>query len=477
MFIFFVHLYKYMSKVDTSDRLLFLMKQYDVFDSDELEEKIFLLKNSNYELELLNDINNEIIAIRSELIKENGKKVVKISVADTIFYNMLDSDPTDNKICLQWMLNVFSRYIKSNKEKDWELAKQFASEDLPKAKKYLILFEANKRKQKFKNLCSINNKSNGITDPTNINQYKSLAQLFDAVDPFIEREPSSLERLMYRYFELGEADIPVEDRNYIVYIPKTRDASVIFSSFANWCTAVEGNGNFKNYTTNYKRPNGENSKIYIIVNKNFFENGGNGLYQIHFETSQFKDRRNSLNINFYNEILKKSDRLSDFFREELVVLAKQYNSIDSNKYLDFLLDYGFTETLFDLISEDTPEIKIITKKITNLPDLSKFKKLDSLIIINAGLEELNKSVGELEDLELLVLTNNNLTKLPKEVSNLKKLVFINLYGNKINEIPDEIKYLDKSNGGSLYRLAIDVNNIKAEIYNKLKELLPETIIN
>ena len=78
---------------------------------------------------------------------------------------------------------------------------------------------------------------------------------------------------------------------------------------------------------------------------------------------------------------------------------------------------------------------------------------------------------------MLVLTENRLKALPKEIGNLKKLEFINLCGNQIKSIPNEIAYLDKSNGGSLYRIGVKEEDIGAENYQKLKDLLPMTQIN
>ena len=45
---------------------------------------------------------------------------------------------------------------------------------------------------------------------------------------------------------------------------------LIFDKFASWCTAKPDNGMFKSYTesTSYKLPNGDNSKIIIIINNN-----------------------------------------------------------------------------------------------------------------------------------------------------------------------------------------------------------------
>jgi Leucine-rich repeat (LRR) protein len=74
----------------------------------------------------------------------------------------------------------------------------------------------------------------------------------------------------------------------------------------------------------------------------------------------------------------------------------------------------------------------------------------------------------------LVLTNNNLTSLPSEIGKLKNLEFLNIKGNNIKTIHNDISILDKSNGGSLYRIAVDREDVGDENYNKLKELLPTT---
>jgi Leucine-rich repeat (LRR) protein len=78
---------------------------------------------------------------------------------------------------------------------------------------------------------------------------------------------------------------------------------------------------------------------------------------------------------------------------------------------------------------------------------------------------------------MLALTNNQLKVLPKEIGYLKNLEFLNIKGNKDIEIPEEITMLDKSNGGSLFRIVVNVEDIGETKYNKLKELLPTTNFN
>jgi Leucine-rich repeat (LRR) protein len=248
----------------------------------------------------------------------------------------------------------------------------------------------------------------------------------------------------------------------------------VFSKYANWCTAREGNGMFKNYTENYKTPDNKFSKLYVIINNKFFDGESDEIFQIHFETNQLKDRKNGQNVSIFENVISESEGVANFFKEELTKYAKMKKTIKQNSYLDYLLKFGFAETLFELLEEDTPIIKFMDREIPMIPNVSKFKNLDQIIITGAKLKELHPSIGDLEKLCLLVLTNNNLTALPAEIGKLKSLEFLNIKGNGIKSIPNEISKLDKTNGGSLYRIVVDEKTIGVENYNKLKTLLPTT---
>ena len=133
--------------------------------------------------------------------------------------------------------------------------------------------------------------------------------------------------------------------------------------------------------------------------------------------------------------------------------------------------------MFELLDETTPIIRFMdSREIPRLPDISNFKFLDQLIITGANLVEIHPSIGKLDKLEMLVLAENKIKSVPKEIGNLKNLRFLNLVGNQISSFPDEIRFLDKSNGGSLFRLAVKKEEIGEENYNRLKKLLPSTII-
>jgi Leucine-rich repeat (LRR) protein len=148
--------------------------------------------------------------------------------------------------------------------------------------------------------------------------------------------------------------------------------------------------------------------------------------------------------------------------------------IERNLYLDYLVKFGFSDSLFDMIDAETPTIRFMTREIPKLPNISKFKNLDQLIICSAKMIVIHESIGDLINLEMLVLSDNRIKQIPKEIGKLQKLIFLNLSDNPILDFPEEIKYLDKSNGGSLLRLAVKEEQIGEKNYKRLKELLPET---
>jgi Leucine-rich repeat (LRR) protein len=184
-----------------------------------------------------------------------------------------------------------------------------------------------------------------------------------------------------------------------------------------------------------------------------------------------RDRIQSSKNNFYEDVINKSEGVSNFFHAELTKLAKMTNNTN-NVYIDYLIKFGWTEALFDIIEDFTPIIRFTDKDVPKLPDISKFKNLNTLIIKDAKLMSIHPSIGKLSELQELLIPNNKLTELPKEIGKLTKLLMINILGNKLETIPEDIKYLDKTNGGSLHRIALKREEIGEANYKKLRELLP-----
>lgn len=467
-----------MSKIDVTDRLAFLAEKFDVFDTEDVESikvKCDEYIDSGWKTsEPCKGNRGNIIGILTRKDNVRGFPIFKVSISYDVFTSMVGADPTENKMCLQWMLNTFSKLLKSG---EFVEAARFAEEDLPQANEYLTLFEANKRKKKFREMAQYSLK--GFKDITNINEYKNLGQLFDAVDPFIERNPSEIESIMKRYVDMGQALIPFKDRRYTIFVPLSTDANSIFNNFAGWCTARTGNSMWKHYTESHKKPNGENSTIYIVIDNGFFNGENENIYQIHFESRQIKDRSNSGNIDLYDLVLSNSEGITNYFGEELMKMARDFKKgFDSNYYIDILIDFGFTEALFDFFDAETPIIKIdsetSTKKrrVPKLPDLTRFTQIKHLVIMDSSLCELHPSIGSLKSLRMISFRGNKIKELPSEIGQLSNLTFLNLVGNPITVIPDNIKYLDESMGGSLKKIAVKKEDISEANYRKLVKLLP-----
>lgn len=471
------------------ERIAFLAKKFNVFTED--EETVMLSEDSPEQFVTLSSMDEEVsLALYSVKYHEDGSFKVdnddnpvikKIYVSEDVFIKIVQTDITVNKVMVQWMLSVFVRLIKTNK---YLLAKRFISEDLPQAEEYLTIFEANKFKKSFKELCSINPLLDNVTDPSNINQYHGLSQLFDAVDPFIEKDVSQLERAMLGFVKRKAALIPYRDRKYIIYCPLTKEASVLFDDFATWCTAKAGQTNFKSYRDKLT-PYGEKSNLYIVVDVNFMlddedpNRNPHGLWQLHFESSQIMDRTNRTDNNFYNKVISNSEGLDEFFYNTLLDLAKadsNIGNVSSSVYSRVLIKFGYGDLLFDVLSDDTGEIRFINQPVRKLPDLSRFKDLRVLYMNDSGLGVIHPSVGNLKSLTILSLPNNKLSEIPKAVCYADALVSINLFGNKITKIPDDLKRLDTSNGGSLVRLVFSEGDISDDNFNKVTSLLPNSDI-
>ena len=473
------------------ERIEFLAKKFNVFTNEELDilvETNFIEEESSQCYQTVCSVDDNGVDVPLALYKfklrggniiskDDGTYVIKgVRIGEDVFVDMVQSDPTKHKEYVQWMLTTFTRLIKSSEFDD---AIRFVSEDLWKAKEYLTLFHENKHKPKFKRMCTNNLAFKNISDPSNINQYRDLAQLFDAVDPYIERDLSNLEVNIDRCIKLHEGEIPYKDRFYTVFIPKTINSSRIFKDFTSWCTTAS-KGSFNMYV-NKLTPLKEKSKLFIIINNNCFlpendPNHSDKMYQFHFESEMMMDKSDRAISNVKSEILDKSKGLSEFFYDTLVSLAKADKSnVNKNKYVDCLITMGFTDILFEVMDERVDRITYNNENIEKLPDMRKFNNLQVLNLYNVKLKVLSDTVCDLTTLLILSLPENKIKNLPKNIGKLKNLVVLNISGNKIIEIPENIKELDKTNGGSLERVSYS-DDLSDDSLQRLREYLPTTEI-
>ena len=145
--------------------------------------------------------------------------------------------------------------------------------------------------------------------------------------------------------------------------------------------------------------------------------------------------------------------------------------------IPILIKFGFGELLFDMLESDIPVIKYENITMPKLPDLTRFKDVTELLLMNVKLSSVHESVGKLDKLTILSLSGNKIEELPREIGMLRNLEVLNLKGNKITTIPEDIRFLDKSNGGNLYRVSLNEGDLSKENLAKLKKLLPEAVIS
>lgn len=460
-------------------RIEFLAKKFNVFDDEDLKKianKDFYLPNGE-KCEALSEDNNffALYTFNKRLLKNEGKYLpTNIRVADFIFIDIVRADPTQHKEYVQWMLTTFTRLIKENEN---EQAVNFVTEDLWLAKDYLEIFYKNRTKPKFKELCRRNLAFKDITNPSDINQYRDLSQLFDAVDPFIEKDVSKLERDMRVMARLKHASIPYEDRQVMIFNPLTIQASRLFSNLTNWCT-TSNRDTHKSYIKNHKTPTGRRSKLHVLIPKTYLisdiddPNKTEDIYQFHFETGQFMNRKDG-SISDIPALIERNVGLRTYFYNTLLDLALEckLNKLD-NHYINALFKFGFSDVLFDIYPDNTKYLRFHGYDIGDTPDISRFKDVETVYLVECKVTSLDSSIAALKRLKILVLTDNKLKNLPKSIGKLKNLKVLNIKGNRIKSLPQELSQLDKANGGSLEVISVD-----DELVEEAEGLFPSLTVN
>ena len=160
------------------------------------------------------------------------------------------ADPTHNKAHTQW---IVSRYRQG----------QFRQEDHPRIREALSTFDRPAVKAGLK----ANKK------PTDINQYKSLSDLEDAVEPHKEAISGKEEE---KKIKAEGADLIHSGNGVTIHHIKTKEAACSYGARTKWCTAGEKDNMFDSY--NKRGP------IYVIQHQG-------RKYQFHTKSKQFMDEK------------------------------------------------------------------------------------------------------------------------------------------------------------------------------------------
>lgn len=475
-----------------NSRIEYLKNQFGVISKDEFEELskaekskkrvkptsrdassdvegVETPKEKNYILTPIKNPEGELIA----LILTDEKDRSKVRISETTFDNIVNADPTSNKIYVQWLLKILIEFIK---HKDFEEAIRFIDEDLPQLNYSLEVFDEIKNLNKFKAYAA--NTSELPSNPSNILSYTSIQQLYLAIEPYVEKaDASELEKAINKFIKLREARIVYEDGKWLVYEPLTRDANCALPNpgLVAFCTARPGNSNFDSYTTgsSYLGPGGETSRIYDIINKKVLTGESGEVYQFHFESEQWKDASNGPNIDL-GKFLDKNPGLGNFFMKILQDLSKRIkvNDLEKNKYLKILSKIGGIDNILDYFDVESNSIDLKGYRLKNLsPDIGNFKKVYSLSLNNVGIETLPDELTKMENLGILFIPNNNIKELPKNLGDISELKILSLEGNPLKGLPDSIKKLD----GKLLKLKLP-KEMSDQAKIKVEKLLPKTKI-
>jgi len=466
------------------DRRSFLRKQY-VIDPELLEK--FLNPAEDEEGNRLPggvnpkrvDIkpiqNNEGIDI-GYIVTKKGKKTVKLS--DATFDNIVEADPDPNDKYSQWMINVFIKHINNN---DIAGAIRFVDEDLHEANEFIEIFNKIKKTNIFKR--SAPNLENAPDNPTDINQYNSLAQLYSVISPFLtasedEEAGNLFWKKLKKYIDLGEAKLAYRDNDVLVYIPLTLESSCDpLGDKASWCTRREGNSYFDSYRKNNPKPNGDISELYVVIPRHYFDgvNEG-GLYplQFHFESNQLHDKDNRSLGNKIQTVLNRFPGMKKFFLEELGALTameiKSGKGLLDSKYSRYLNDFGGSVKDYvdqEIYDEGYENIKNLAKESVKPNEVLNANKYLKWLINQEPNLDVREYLPNSEEFDKFQLKGVNLNEVP----DLSEYDFIERYllsETNITELPSVDK-LPKNVMG-LVLSDNQITNLNFDGYEKLNNL-------
>jgi hypothetical protein len=157
------------------------------------------------------------------------------------------ADPTKNKEYTQWIVNKYRQ-------------KNFRQEDHPRIKEAISNFHKHKSKLEHKD----------------INKYKSISDIEDAVEPHLEEAVSKKEEK--RQVKSEGADLIHSGSGVTIHHIKTKDAACAYGAGTKWCTSGEKNNMFDSYN--------KTGPIHVIQHQG-------RKYQFHNKSEQLMDEKDN----------------------------------------------------------------------------------------------------------------------------------------------------------------------------------------
>ena len=299
---------------------------------------------------------NETLILEAASLADVYQKYYK-QIPEEEFRQIVAADPTSGEDKMgkysKWLLALYA----SNNLK---------LEDLYKATSYLTTFH--KYKQKL--------------DRKDIGQYKSLSDLFQAIEPYSDNTKAASHKEEIRKIKEG-AEKVYEDNEWLVVIPHTRAAAIEYGKGTQWCTAATES---YNYFEHYN----EQGPLYININKKTGDK-----YQFHFESEQFMN----VNDEDCGGVLTKEDPLYQFYEEKygpektLPLLYSQVGSLgtdqnnkdfkivgngkDDSTFLVNIVNINTLEPISDMWFEDIAGCFNDSKKIIVKTSFNEYNLMDT----------------------------------------------------------------------------------------------------
>ena len=272
-----------------------------------------------------NDLINESYLIEAEL-KDIYPKYYN-DIPQDIFYNIIKTDPTYDE----------QRSQKMGKYGKW-LLNQYRQGNLDM-----------NNLSKVRNTIDFFNRYNRQLEVKDINQYKNINQVYDNVKNFMEdpSQATSKSDEARKIKEMG-AEKVYEDNDWLIIVPKTREAAIYYGKGTKWCTASTRGYNY------FERYNNE-GRLYININKNTGDK-----YQFHFESNSFMDAEDKPITGIIAEEIGLSSGAEQFYAslgedQEYAISSEEHTDSDEEPEEEEILNQNGWQMIYN---NNTGEITI-----------------------------------------------------------------------------------------------------------------------
>jgi len=326
---------------------------------------------------------NNIKSFKQFFLNE-GKTDIKTKwLPDTNFHNLLTKD--DDKL-LNRLINLDPTSIlesdKIGKYVSWLIILYRRGDT---TLKQVLSYDNMEDDYKISEALEFFDKNKNLFDKKDINQYKTLDELFSKIDSFDEISSKTVQKSdKYKYYtdlaKSGRIKIFYENNNWLIIIPNDEEISCnIAGTKTSWCTARPTGSHFNTYN--------KDGVLYIFLDKkkNLYP-----TYQLHIKRAELQDSKskNIKPVEFFEKNL-------DIFKKIFPNLVDKLNNKEPlnknerhwlpqsllNSYKESFL--GVDDSLYSIFNKinngDLSMDEVITKELLGFPfeyelEFSDYKK-------------------------------------------------------------------------------------------------------